>query len=369
MKVLITGAGGFIGKNLVAELKNQGISEVFEYTSKTDSLDFDKYCKEADFIFHLAGVNRPKSQSEYMEGNYGFTNDLINKLKKYNNLCPIVFSSSIQSSLDNAYGLSKKNAEKLLLKYSEDTGAKVIIYRFPNVFGKWCKPNYNSVVATFCNNIINDLPITINDEEKIMKLVYIDDVISELISSLNGKGNLVEDFYEVPEFYTVSLGEVAQLIYSFNRNQKELSIPDFSNEFTKKLYSTYLSYLPKEKLKYPLKMNIDERGSFTEFLKTPDRGQISINISKPQITKGNHWHHSKNEKFLVVSGVGIIRIRKLNSDEIYEYHVNGLKMEVIDIPVGCVHNIENIGVEDMVTVMWANECFDKNNPDTYYMEV
>lgn len=369
MKILITGSKGFIGKNLVAELKNRKYTDIFEYNRETDSTLFDEYCKEADFVFHLAGVNRPKEQSELMEGNFGLTSTLIDTLKKYNNVCPIVLSSSIQAELDNPYGKSKKAGEDLLFNYSKEISAKVLVYRFPNVFGKWCKPNYNSAVATFCHNIAHDLPITVNDPSVVMNLVYIDDVVNELINALEGKENTNGDFCNVSVAHTITLGEIADLIYSFKNSREELSIPDMSDEFTKKLYATYLSYLPKDMFSYDLKINVDNRGSFTEFIRTPDRGQVSVNISKPGITKGNHWHHTKNEKFLVVRGKGVIRFRKIDSDEIIEYFVSGDKLEVVDIPTGYTHNIENIGDSDMVTIMWANEPFNPEKPDTYYLEV
>lgn len=369
MKILITGAKGFIGKNLMAELKNRKFKDIFEYYRETDSNLLEEYCEEADFVFNLAGVNRPKEHSEFMEGNFGFTSNLLNTLKKHKNSCPVMISSSIQAEFDNPYGKSKKSAEDLLFDYSKETGAKVLIYRFPNVFGKWCRPNYNSVVATFCYNIAHDLPITVNDSSVVMNLVYIDDVVNELVNALEGKENRRGDFCEVPLVHTISLCEIVKLIYSFKRSREERSIPDMSNEFTKKLYSTYLSYLPENQFSYELKMNVDPRGSFTEFIKTQDRGQVSVNISKPGITKGNHWHHTKNEKFLVVSGRGVIRFRKVNTDEIIEYFVSGDKLEVIDIPIGYAHNIENLGDSDMVTIMWANESFDPEKPDTYYLEV
>jgi UDP-2-acetamido-2,6-beta-L-arabino-hexul-4-ose reductase len=369
MKILVTGAKGFIGKNLIAELRNQKYTDILEYTRETPPTLLDEYCKEADFVFNLAGVNRPKDQSEFMDGNYGFTSILLETLKKHRNNCPVMTSSSIQAELDNPYGISKKAGEDLLLEYGKETGTEVIVYRFPNVFGKWCRPNYNSAVATFCYNIAHDLPITINDPNVVMNLVYIDDVMEELISLLNGNKNSVGGFYEVPVVHTITLGEIVDLICFFKKSREERSIPNMSNSFTKKLYSTYLSYLPEEQFSYDLKMNVDQRGSFTEFIKTPDRGQVSVNISKPGVTKGNHWHHTKNEKFLVVSGKGVIRFRKIGSDEVIEYLVSGDKMKVVDIPTGYTHNIENLGDTDMVTIMWANECFDPEKPDTYYLEV
>ena len=314
-------------------------------------------------------MNRPKDQSEFMEGNFGFTSTLLDKLKKNNNTCPVMISSSIQAALDNPYGKSKKAGEDLMFEYAKETGAKVLVYRFPNVFGKWCRPNYNSVVATFCHNIARDLPITVNDRNVVMNLVYIDDVVDELINALNGRENTVGKFCEVSVVHTITLGEIVDLIYSFRESRKKLSIPNMNDEFTKKLYSTYLSYLPKDKFSYPLKTNEDYRGSFTEFIKTSDRGQVSVNITKPGITKGNHWHHTKNEKFLVVSGRGVIRFRRIDSDEVLEYYVSGNKMEVVDIPVGYTHSIQNLGDTDMITIMWANEPFNPEEPDTYYLEV
>ena len=369
MKILVTGAKGFIGKNLIAELRNRKYEGIFEYDRDTDSSLLDEYCKEADFVFHLAGVNRPKEQTEFMEGNFGFTSDLLDSLKKHNNTCPVMISSSIQAELDNPYGESKKAGEDLLFAYGKETGAKVLVYRFPNVFGKWCRPNYNSAVATFCNNIAHDLPIQVNDPSVVMNLVYIDDVVNELINAIEGKENKVDLFCEVPVVHTITLGEIVDLIYSFKNSREDRSVPNMSDAFTKKLYSTYLSYLPENKFSYDLKMNVDQRGSFTEFIKTPDHGQVSVNISKPGITKGNHWHHTKNEKFLVVSGKGVIRFRKIDSDKVIEYYVSGDKMEAVDIPTGYTHNIENLGDSDMVTIMWANESFDPEKPDTYYLEV
>lgn len=369
MKILITGARGFIGKNLLAELKNKEYKDINEYDMDTDPSLLDQYCKEADFVFHLAGVNRPKETSEFMEGNFGFTSTLLDTLKKHNNNCPIMISSSIQAKLDNPYGQSKKAGEDLIFAYGKETDAEVLVYRFPNVFGKWCRPNYNSAVATFCNNIANDLPIQVNDESYVMNLVYIDDVVAELINALEGKGNRAGEFCEVSIVHTITLGEIVNLLHSFKESRQNITISDMSDEFAKKLYSTYLSYLPTDKFSYPLTMHSDHRGSFTEFIRTPERGQVSVNVSKPGITKGDHWHHTKNEKFLVVSGKGVIRFRKIDSDDIIEYFVSSDKMEVVDIPTGYTHNIENLGDTDMVTVMWVNECFDPDKPDTYYLEV
>lgn len=380
MNILITGAGGFIGRNLIAEFENikSGKSKgydlpqdilLYKYDIDTEPALLDEYCRTADFVFHLAGVNRPKEQSEFMEGNFGFTSILLDTLKKHGNKCPIMLASSIQAELDNPYGISKKAGENLLFDYGKETGAEIYVFRFPNVFGKWCRPNYNSAVATFCNNIAHDLPIQVNDRTVNMTLVYIDDVLYELICTLQGTACRDDAFYKVRTEYKITLGEIVDLIYSFRESRNNLLVPDMQDEFTKKLYSTYLSYLPEDRFSYPLTMHTDSRGSFTEFLKSPDRGQVSVNISKPGITKGNHWHHTKNEKFLVVNGKGVIRFRKPDEDNIIEYFVSGDKLEVVDIPVGYTHNIENLGDTDMVTVMWVNEIFDPEKPDTYFLEV
>lgn len=374
MKLLVTGSNGFVGKNLVAELsdrKYNGIYEVLPYDIDTDPKLLDEFTKECDFVIHLAGVNRPKDASEYMEGNYGFTTILLSKLKEYDNKSPIIITSSIQAALDNPYGKSKKASEDYIFKYGINNNIKTIIYRMPNVFGKWCKPDYNSVVSTFCNNIANDLPIHINDRNHIMNLIYIDDLIKEIINAINGKENKRQSdmFCYIEPVYTITLGEIVDMLYSFKENRNKLLIPNMNDEFEKKLYSTYLSYLPTNDFSYELKMNIDNRGSFSEMIKTNGQGQISINISKPGIVKGNHWHHSKNEKFLVVKGKGVIRFRKVNDDKVIEYYVSDDKLEVVDIPCGYTHNIENLGSDDMITIMWANEQFDKDNPDTIYLEV
>lgn len=369
MKILITGANGFIGKNLITELRNQGYLDILEYDLETDPKLLDDFCKQAEFIYHLAGVNRPKETSEFMTGNFGFTSVLLDSLKKNKNTCPIMLSSSIQAELDNPYGISKKAGEELLLAYGKENHSNILIYRFPNVFGKWCLPNYNSAIATFCYNITRDLPIMVNDRSSLMSLVYIDDVVHELVDALKGSENRVGDYCSVPISYSIPLGEIVDHLKSFRNCRTDLSIPTMSDPLTKKLYSTYLSYLPENQFNYPLKMNIDSRGSFTEIFKTFDRGQVSVNVSKPGITKGNHWHQTKNEKFLVVSGKGVIRFRKIDSDKIIEYYVDDQKMEVVEIPVGYTHNIENLGSTDLVTIMWVNEKFDPNKPDTYYLEV
>ena len=380
MNILITGAKGFIGKNLIVELNNikEGKAKTYDLSSDLEILPFDidtdpdlldTYAQKADFVFHLAGVNRPKEQSDFMEGNFGFTSTLLDKLQHYGNTCPIMISSSIQAALDNPYGVSKKAGEELLFDYSRKTGAKVYVYRFPNVFGKWCRPNYNSAVATFCSNIAHDLPIQVNDPNVVMTLVYIDDVVKELIAALEGNAYTEGVYCKVKTEHTITLGKIVELIYSFKDSRKNLLVPDFSDAFTKKLYSTYLSYLPEDDFSYLLTMHTDERGSFTEFLKSNDRGQVSVNISKTGITKGNHWHHTKNEKFLVVSGKGVIRFRKPDEENVIEYFVSGDRLEVVDIPVGYTHYIENLGETDMVTVMWVNEIFDPERPDTFFLKV
>lgn len=381
MNILVTGAKGFIGKNLCATLNaiKEGADKSFairsdlnllEYDVDSDPVLLDEYCAKADFVFNLAGVNRPKEQEEFMSENFGFASTLLDMLKKHGNKCPVMLSSSTQAALDNPYGLSKRAGEKLFFQYSRETGAKVLVYRFPNVFGKWCRPNYNSAVATFCYNVAHDLPIRINDGSVMMKLVYIDDVVTELIHALEGKPSLCAGgFCAVPIEHTIKLGEIADRIVSFRTSREMRSVPDMSDEFTRKLYATYLSYLPEDQFSYPLSMNVDARGSFTEIIRTPDRGQFSVNISKPGITKGNHWHHSKNEKFLVVSGRGVIRFRKVGDEKVYEYFVSGDRLEAVDIPTGYTHNIENLGDTDMVTFMWASECFNPEKPDTYFLEV
>ena len=369
MKVLITGSKGFVGKNLIAELNATTDHELLLFDKETDVSLLETYCAEVDFIFHLAGVNRPENEEDFFAGNAGFTSTLLNMLKKHQNTCPVMISSSIQANLENHYGLSKKAGENLLKDYNKETGAKILIYRFPNVFGKWCRPNYNSAVATFCNNVAHELPIQMNDPNVVMNLVYIDDVVNELMNALEGNENTVGEFCEVSVVHTITLGEILDLIYSFKKSRENRLVPNMLDDFTKKLYSTYLSYLPEDRFSYELTMNVDQRGSFTEFIKTPDRGQVSVNISKPGITKGNHWHHTKNEKFLVVSGKGIVRFRKIDSDKVIEYFVSGDKMEVVDIAPGYTHNIENIGDTDMVTIMRANEAFDPETPDTYSLEV
>lgn len=369
MKILVTGAKGFVGKNLVAELKNKGYTEIYEYTRETDERLLDAYTKDCDFVFHLAGVNRPKDEKEFMQGNYEFTVELLELLKKHNNQAPVLLTSSIQAEKNNPYGESKRAGEELLVSYSKETGVKTFVYRLPNLFGKWCKPNYNSVVATFCHNIARNLEIQINDATAELTLCYIDDVMEEFVKAMEEEPTKNGQYCVVPIVHKVKLGDLANLIESFKESRQNLHAPNLGDDFTKKLYSTYLSYLPEDKFSYELTMHADHRGSFTEFIKSPERGQVSVNVSKPGITKGNHWHHTKNEKFLVVSGEGLIRFRKINSEEIIEYRVSGGKLEVVDIPVGYTHSIVNVGESDLVTVMWANELFDPDKPDTYFLEV
>ncbi len=379
MKILVTGAKGFVGKNLCVSLKNirdgkdktrvaLNIEEIFEYDIDTDITLLDKYCKNCDFVVNLAGVNRPKNTEEFMAGNFGFTSTLLDTLKKYNNNCPVLLSSSIQAELDNPYGQSKKAGEKLFFDYAKETGVKVFVYRLPNVFGKWCRPNYNSAVATFCHNIANDLPIQVNDTNHQMTLVYIDDVVDEFIKAICGKANCGSDFCKISTEYKITLGEIVELIETFKNQPNSLIIPEIeNNSFAKKLYSTYLSYLPKEKVAFSLKMNCDDRGSFTELLKTEKCGQISVNISKPGITKGQHWHHSKWEFFIVVSGHGLIQERKIGTDEVIEFEVTGDNIKAIHMLPGYTHNIINLSnTENLVTVMWANEQFESNHPDTFF---
>ena len=393
--ILVTGAKGFVGKNLCAALKNirdgkdrtrpgLAIGEIFEFDLDTDPALLDAYCAKADFVFHLAGVNRPQNPEEFMQGNFGFTSVLLETLKKHGNICPVMISSSIQATCigryDSDYGRSKKAGEELVFAYGAETGAKVLVYRFPNLFGKWCRPNYNSAVATFCNNIANDLPITVNDRAIALELLYIDDLVAEMLDALEGKEHcctfdgietvLCADgtYCAAPVTHKVTLGEIVDLLESFRAQPQTLVMPQIpANSFAKKLYSTYLSYLPKEKAAFPLKMNEDARGSFTELLKTENCGQFSVNISKPGITKGQHWHHTKWEFFIVVAGRGLIQQRKIGSDEVLNFEVSGEKIEAVHMLPGYTHNIINRSeTEDLVTVMWANECFDPEKPDTFF---
>lgn len=395
MKILVTGAHGFVGRNLCAQLKNikdgkarnypVSVSEVMEYDLDTDPALLDGFCAQADFVFNLAGVNRPKDQSEFMQGNFGFASILLDTLKKHGNTCPVMLSSSIQATLigrygTSDYGKSKLAGEELFFDYAQETGAKVLVYRFPNLFGKWCRPNYNSVVATFCHNIAHDLPIQVNDPSVQLEMLYIDDLVEEMIAALNGKEHhcefdgvetvLKEDgrYCAVPVTHHVTLGEIVDLLHRFTEQPKTLIIPEIpENSFAKKLYSTYLSYLPKDKVSFPLKMNVDDRGSFTEMLRSEKCGQVSINISKPGVTKGQHWHHTKWEFFIVVSGHGLIQQRKYGTDEVIEFEVSGEKIEAVHMLPGYTHNIINLSeTENLVTVMWANEIFDPNRPDTFF---
>ena len=382
MDILITGAGGFVGKNLVEALKNirdgrdrtrpgLEIGEIFRCTRQTTEAELKEYCSNAEFVFHLAGVNRPKDQSEFMEGNRDFTETLLGVLELTGNRCPVMLSSSTQAALDNPYGESKRAGEALMRDYGEKTEAKTLIYRFPNVFGKWCRPNYNSAVATFCHNRANDLPIQVNDRNTRLTLVYIDDVVQELLDALEGKEHRDGEFCFVPTTHSATLGEIVDLIESFRAQPETLLMPENPNgSFAKKLYSTYLSYLPKEKVAFPLKMNCDARGSFTELLKTANCGQFSVNISKPGVTKGQHWHHTKWEFFIVVSGHALIQERKIGTDEILEFEVSGEQIQAVHMLPGYTHNIINLSeTENLVTLMWANELFDPNHPDTFFQEV
>ena len=399
MKILVTGAKGFVGKNLCSQLKNirdgkakcygnLTISEVYEYDIDSTPEELDQWCKDCDFVFNLAGVNRPQDPKEFMDGNFGFATILLNTLKKYKNTCPVMISSSIQATLagrfgNSEYGRSKKAGEELMFQYAKETGAKVLVYRFPNLYGKWCRPNYNSAVATFCNNIANNLPITVNDPTVDMELLYIDDLVEEMICALKGQEHHcefegVETVFNVdgrycaaPVTHHVKLGEIVDLLHQFAEMPKTLMIPEIpADSFAKRLYSTYLSYLPKEKAIFDLKMNVDNRGSFTELVHTLNCGQVSINISKPGITKGEHWHHTKWEQFIVVSGHGLIQLRKEGTDEVLNYEVSGDKIQSVIMLPGYTHNIINLSdTQDLVTVMYCNEIFDPQRPDTFYDKV
>lgn len=398
MNILVTGAKGFVGRNLCENLKNIrdgkdrtrsfSIENVFEYDIDSSTEELEEYCSKADFIFNLAGVNRPKDNSEFMSGNFGFASTLLDTLKKYNNKSPVMLSSSIQATLigrygESDYGKSKLAGENLFFDYGKETGAKVLIYRFPNLFGKWCRPNYNSAVATFCNNIANDLPIQVNDRNTELELLYIDDLIEEMMAALNGREHHCEydglnpvektdgKYCYVPVTHKVTLGKIVDTLESFKTQPQTLVMPEIANNsFEKKLYSTYLSYLPKEKVAFPLKMNCDDRGSFTELLKTANCGQFSVNISKPGITKGQHWHNTKWEFFIVVSGHALIQERKIGTDEVIEFDVSGDDIQAVHMLPGYTHNIINLSeTENLVTVMWANEQFDKNYPDTFAEKV
>ena len=371
MKILVTGVKGFIGRNLVERLRNLQLGDIYEYDKDSSEGSLEVFCRDCDFVFHLAGINRPERVEEFQEGNFGFTSELLKLLENNHNRCPVMLSSSTQAELDNPYGKSKLAGEELLLEYGRKTGAKILVYRFPNVFGKWCRPNYNSAVATFCYNTAHGLPLQVNGRDTKLRLVYIDDVVDELVQALNGRENRDRNGRcRVEPVHETTLGEIVDLLESFRDSRKTLQVPDMTEgSFSKKLYSTYLSYLPEDAFAYPLNMHTDQRGSFTEILRTADRGQFSVNISKPGIEKGNHWHDTKNEKFLVVSGKALIQFRKPNSEEIYSYHVSGEKLQVVDIPCGYTHNIINEGDTELVTFMWCNECFDPERPDTYPLRV
>ena len=397
MNILITGAKGFVGRNLVETLKtirngknrtrSLKIDEIYEYDLDTDPSLLEEYCEKANFVFNLAGVNRPQNPEAFMQGNFGFASTLLDTLKKHHNICPVMISSSIQATCigryDSDYGRSKKAGEELVFAYGEETGAKVLVYRFPNLFGKWCRPNYNSAVATFCNNIANDLPITVNDPTVELELLYIDDLVEEMLDALEGRPHHCEfdgietvlcengRYCAAPVTYKVTLGEIVDLLRSFKAQSQTLMLPEIpAGSFAKKLYSTYLSYLPKEKAAFPLKMNMDDRGSFTELLKTEKCGQFSVNISKPGITKGQHWHHTKWEFFIVVSGKALIQQRKIGTEEVLDFEVSGEKIEAVHMLPGYTHNIINLSdTEDLVTLMWANEQFDPGRPDTFFEKV
>ena len=396
MNILITGAAGFVGKNLSAALHclqngtdrtrpGLSIGELYLYDKDSPAELLEEACEKADFVFNLAGVNRPKEQAEFMEGNFGFASTLLDTLKKYKNPCPVMLSSSIQATLvgryaQGGYGQSKKAGEELFFRYGEETGAKVLVYRFPNLFGKWCRPNYNSVVATFCHNYAHDLPISVSDPAVELEMLYIDDLVTEMLDALEGKEHhcefeglttvLKEDgrYCAAPVSHKVTLGEIVSLLDSFRQQPQTLLMPEIpENSFAKKLYSTYLSYLPKEKASFPLKMNVDARGSFTELLKTENCGQFSVNISGPGITKGQHWHHTKWEFFIVVSGRGLIQQRKIGTEEVLNFEVSGDRIQAVHMLPGYTHNIINLSeTENMVTLMWANECFDPKRPDTFF---
>ena len=382
MKLLITGARGFVGRNLVETLKavrdgkdrTRGLPtdlDILECTRQTTAGELEALCAQADFVFHLAGVNRPQREEEGREGNRDFPGALLSALARHGNTCPVLLASSIQAERDNPYGRSKRAGEELVRAHGEKTGARVLIYRLPNLFGKWCRPNYNSVVATFCHNIARGLPITVNDPAAVLTLSYIDDVVDAFLGALRGREFREGAYCAVPVTHTVTLGRIAELLQAFHAQPRTLLLPDIpAGSFEKKLYSTYLSYLPREEICFPLKMNRDQRGSFTELLKTENCGQFSVNISKPGVTKGQHWHHSKWEFFMVVSGHALIQQRQVGGDEVLEFEVSGEKMEAVHMLPGCTHNLINLSdTEDLVTVMWANEPFDPAKPDTFFEEV
>jgi len=370
MKILVTGAKGFVGKNLVAELRNRGYAEIFECDVDTTPEQLDEYTQQCEFVYHLAGVNRPENPADFMTGNFGFTSTLLENLQKYGNKSPVLITSSIQAAQDNPYGKSKKAGEDLLFEYGRHQGVRVLVYRLNNLFGKWCRPNYNSVVATFCHNIANDLPITVNDPATQLRLCYIDDVVREFIAGLESKENQAFDgFCSVEKVHEIRLGQLADKLRAFRANRKTLVMPPLANELDRALYATLLSYYPKDQFGYPLDMKHDNRGWLAEFIKADSFGQIFISKTKPGITRGNHWHNTKVEKFLVIQGEGVIKFRKIEEAEILEYPVSGDKMEVVDIPVGYTHSIANMGKVDMITLFWVDEIFNSEKPDTYLLEV
>jgi len=368
MKILVTGAGGFLGKNFACAAREQGHTLLaYHHAMGDDALA--TLCRDCGAVVHLAGVNRPQDTQEFVEGNEQFSKRLISALQQRTSPCPIVFSSSTQAALDNPYGNSKRAAEEVLRAYAAESGADVFIFRLPNVFGKWCRPEYNSVVATFCHHVAHGLPIRVDDAAHELSLVYVDDVVQAFLDALAGETVAQDDFCMVQPVYTCTVGRLAELVHSFRSCRETLAVPALGDDFTRKLYSTYLSYLPKNGMSYPLVSHADARGSFTEWLRTDGQGQVSVNISKPHIVKGGHYHHTKHEKFLVVAGTGVIRLRRVGSEMILRYEVSGDKLEVVEIPPGYTHDIENTGDTDMVTLMWADECFDPAHPDTYRMEV
>lgn len=368
MNILVTGSKGFVGRNLIANLKNIESLNIIEFDKENSLTELENATKNCDFVFHLAGVNRPQNPEEFISGNFGLTSDLIAFLKKHDNHAPILITSSIQAELDNDYGKSKKQAEDVIFEYSKEFGSKVYVYRLPNLFGKWSRPNYNSVIATWCYNISHSLDIMVNDTSKELELAYIDDVIKEFVSCLKGNPNMKDNFCYIPVTYKKTLGEISNLIAEFEKSRNSLQLPRVDDAFAKKLYSTYLTYLDENDFSYGLKMNIDERGSFTECLKF-SQGQVSVNVCKPGITKGNHWHNTKVEKFIVVQGTGEFKFRKVGTTDVISYEFSSQDMKVIDVPPGYTHNFTNTGKEDLIVLIWCNEIFDKDNPDTFFEKV
>ena len=369
MKILVTGANGFIGKNIIAELNNRGYHEIYKFDLDTDKSLLIEYTKDCEFVFHLAGVDEAINENDFMDTNFGFTSVLIDLLKKHNNKAPILFASSIQAEDDHPYGKSKRAGEELLIQYSNQNGSRVLIYRLPSLFGKWSRPNYNSLVATYCYNISRGLDIQIENPNEEITLCYIDDVFDEFIRALEGNPSKNDQYCFVPKVHLINVGDLVEKIKSFKEIRNNLSIPNVNDALTKKLYSTYLSFLPEKDFCYDLRMHCDDRGALAEFIKTPEMGQISINVSKPGVSKGNHWHHTKSEKFLVVSGNGLIRFRRIGSDEIIDYYVKGDRLQVVDVPAGYVHSIINVGETDLIILMWYNESYNPEKPDTYFLKL